>query len=376
MKTIVNYLVCTTILAASGAICVRAAETPTSSSHGKVLILKNEYTFEGDIERFENRYRVRGKGGETWVPADRVQVVVDSLEDAYAYLRKRINLDDGDERLGLARWCFSNNLQAQGMAELQAAARLRPEHIETRRLLEYWQQTASKPSKSPESRSVKPTAETEQLPPLEVTNESLGVFVTRVQPILMNTCARCHATGKGGAFHLSQVYEDSIGNRRTMERNLTAVLRQVDLTHPESSMFLVKAVSDHAHTGQAPIRDRQSAPYRTLEQWVKLTVANNPHLRDRLLDQSATSAALPLETEKQIKNGEGSQWGAESRVAADKSSTPIAKPKPQTPMETARTATSASPSPLPLLAPVDPYDPEIFNRRMHPESSKAAPAKE
>jgi hypothetical protein len=380
MKTFVCSLLVLSFAVVSGGSPLVAADRPASLIKGKVLILKTEYTIEGDIERIGDRYCVRRKVGETWVPADRVLALVASLPDAYVYLRGRINLGDPDERLRLARWCRNNGLLQQAMAELQAAADLRPSHAETRRLLLYCQQASAKATANGSSGNATtkkattphPAAEP---PPIEVTTESLGLFVTRIQPILMNTCARCHATGHGGNFHLTQVFEDSLGNRKTLERNLAAVLAQINVSQPDASRLLIKAVSDHAHTGQAPIRDRQAAPYRTLENWVKLTVADNPHLRDK--SEVATTqiptrsvetrdaAPSPFEQQPAKASNEKTQWGTEARPNATAS--PTAVPHG----DKGKTVPAA----VPTAATPDPYDPEPFNRLLHPESNKPEPGK-
>ena len=102
MKTFVSSLVLLGILAVSGGKLARAADRPPLNK-GKVLILKNEYTIEGDIERIGDRYRVRRKLGEKWVPAENVLALTASLSDAFVYLHGRINLDDPDERLKIGR---------------------------------------------------------------------------------------------------------------------------------------------------------------------------------------------------------------------------------------------------------------------------------
>ena len=271
MRTFVSSLLLLGVLAALGGGLMLAADAPHSLNKGRVLILRNEYTIEGDIERVGDQYCIHGKIGETRFPSERVLALVASLQDAYVYLRGRANLGDPDERLRLAKWCWTSGLKQQALTELQAAADLRPSHAETRRLLVYWQQAPAKGSGPQGAGSVSAgrisvanasgsSQKPADAPPIEVTTDSLGVFATRVQPILMNTCARCHATGHGGNFHLAQVFEDNINNRRTLERNLAAVLAEVDVNQPETSRLLLKAVSDHAHTGQAPLRDRQSAP--------------------------------------------------------------------------------------------------------------------
>jgi hypothetical protein len=380
MKTVVSSLLLLGVLAVSGGSPVRAADPPTLRK-GRVLLLKNEhtkYTIEGDIERVGDSYCVRNKRGEICIPAQRVLTLVASLPDAYTYLRGRINLGDPDERLRLARWCLDNGLRQQGLAELQAAVELRPSHAETRRLLLYWQQASAKADLSAQSAATKnmPPPPPVDPPPIEVTTESLGIFATRVQPILMNTCARCHATGHGGNFQLTQVFENSLNNRRSLERNLAAVLAEINVSQPETSRLLIKAVSDHAHTGQAPIRDRQAAPYRTLENWVKLTVDANPQLRDKAVptqsvatkeEAKSETPASPSE-EPRNKDGEESQWGTEAR------------PRAGTPPSTVSRSDKGKsvPPPPPSAgtgAPVDPYDPEPFNRKMHPEANKPEPGK-
>jgi hypothetical protein len=196
------------------------------------------------------------------------------------------------------------------------------------------------------------------------------MFATRVQPILMNTCARCHATGRGGKFHLAQVFENTISNRRTLERNLAAVLAEINVNQPEASRLLIKSVSDHAHTGQAPLRDRQAAPYRTLENWVKLTVADNPHLREK-----SETASIPTQNmgakdstaspfgEPRAKATEQTEWGAEARPSAITPPTSVAR-------SDKGKAAPVNPPSGKGETPIDPYDPEPFNRKMHPEANK------
>src|SRR5688500_10836658 len=140
MNTIFRPLPC--VLALAGGLTLasgpglRAGE-PARTAPGKVLVLDNDATLEGDIERVGDRYRVRRSVGETWIPADRAARLCDSKEDALAFLRRRANLDDPDERLRLARWCHLHGLRDQALAEARAALGLRPGHEESRRLVQY-----------------------------------------------------------------------------------------------------------------------------------------------------------------------------------------------------------------------------------------------
>src|SRR5262249_35621244 len=157
------------------------------------------------------------------------------------YLRSRAALNDPDERLRLANWCHLHGLHARALEEAQAAVALRPDEV-SRRLLRHLQQAASLTPRA----GTAPAEDKMSLPALDVCAETTNVFCTRVQPILMNACASCHATGRGGAFKLVRAYEDSGPNRRATQQNLVAVLGQVNLERPQGSPLLSKAASAHA----------------------------------------------------------------------------------------------------------------------------------
>ena len=121
MNTFFPLILCISVL--------QAAETPTPAdrgpSHGKVLVLENDQTLAGDIERAGDLYRVRRLIGETTVPAERVLRLCADMEEAYAFLRSRANLADADEHLRLGEWCRLNGLHDQALAEVKAAVELR-----------------------------------------------------------------------------------------------------------------------------------------------------------------------------------------------------------------------------------------------------------
>ena len=123
-----------------------------------------------------------------------------------------------------------------------------------------------------------PLPEPPPLPPVSLTEEALGQFATRVQPILMNTCAGCHANGKGGAFRLARTYDATLLDRKAVQYNVAAVLAQVKPDQPLTSPLLAKSISVHGDLNQSPLKNRQAAAYRTLEEWVRRTVSDNPQL--------------------------------------------------------------------------------------------------
>jgi hypothetical protein len=373
MTTKIRLLLCAAALAVPGRAVLHAADPQPAA--GKVLLLDHERVLEGDIELVGSQYRVRRAAGETWVQADRAMYLCASLTDAYTHLRSRANLGDADERLRLARWCHLHGLHEQAVTEVKAAAELRPDDGAVRRLLASLEQAAAAPAPAaaPQEAAAEPAA-----PVPDVSADSLCAFRTRVQPILMNACAGCHATGRGGAFKLARIYEEAGTNRKTVERNLIAVLAEVNLRSPAGSPLLTKAVSAHAGTmTEAPLRGRQAAAYRVLEEWVQRTVADNPQLHGQ--EVAATPAApepkaearRPVETvPAQPAKANDSAPGVEARsvphVPAEPAAAPAVPP----------TKSAEPPSAPPKKAaegPVDPFDPLPFNRQMHPERAEKEP---
>jgi hypothetical protein len=363
--------------------------SPRSTGH--VLLLQNQGILEGEIERHGPQYRVRRGDSETWVAAERVMWLCADWEEAFAILSRQANLHDPDERVRLARWCEHNGLHAHALAEATAAVRLRPEHAGARRLLERLQNAVAQ---APAPASTKPAeAAEEAVPAVDLNAESLALFTSRVQPILMNACACCHATGRGGKFKLVRCYDATV-NRRGLHQNLAAVLAQIDLDEPTSSPLIYKAFSAHGGTSKAPLPGRQSPPCQILGDWVETVVANNPHLRKALGRPKKTAAedmfgppavrpphqgadaaptlpeARPVSQERPVVSvGSGQAPG--SVVSAPTPAAPPTQVSPASPLAAAGPTAPAfagqEPAPGPTqTAPRDPYDPWIFNVKLRP----------
>lgn len=303
---------------------------------GRVVILESAQILEGEIEQVGNQFRVRHTVGETWVPADRVQRLCADMADAYAFLRGQANLGDPDEHLRLARWCRGHGLHEQAVAEVTQALELRPSHTESQRLLESLRRDGETP---PVTRSSAPAPEPTLPAAVEYNTDALGMFVTRVQPILMNACANCHATGRGGAsFKLTRAYSNELTNRRATQQNLAAVLAQVNRKQPEASVLLARAVTVHGEASQPPLKGRQVPAFRALEEWIQLALAHEP---------KEPAPAVPLTTETP-----GGRGPAAASFATLSNQVPAA-PK-------------SADGPCPPAPQSDPFDPMLFNRPTQP----------
>jgi hypothetical protein len=324
----------------------------------------------------DDHFRVRRLSGETLIPASQVLALCASLEDAYQFLRGRANLNDPDERLRLATWCRVNGLLAQALVEVEAAAQMRPGDVGIERLARRLRETRAHPGTAP--RPARP--EDGPNPHIDLTADALGLFATRVQPILMNTCASCHIGDRAGAFRLVRTYDPTLANRKSMQLNLSAVLAQVNLREPSLSPLLTKAVSVHAPgMVAAPLRSRELAAYRSLDEWVRRTLASNPQLLERENAMVFPATGSPAR--------DAGRFGQERSGSASSSPSIPSNPPavPPTPVAT-RTGTPSAPATAPPVPastmptdkpngpPVeDPVDPGTFNRQYHPERTGGAP---
>lgn len=339
MGTLLQIAVFSTILGLAQAAPAGDSPAPAGKGSPGVLVLENEKTLEGHIEELGGQYCVRRQAGELWVAKDRVLKLCQSREEAYQYLRTRANLQDPDEHIRLARWCNLCGLKHEAMEEIEEAVKLRPEDRESRLLLFKLQQAAADAAEN-RAKAAPATEEPAPVMPASVTSESLSIYVTKVQPILMNTCASCHAAGRGGNFKLTRVFSNSVVSRRITLQNLSAVLSQLQKDRPAASPLLVKAVSVHGDMAQPALKEL-SLPFRTLDEWVRLTI----------------KPAMP----------QGAELASDSAARTPPPATPesTAKAPAQSPPSATGTDARGNDNPAKLTPPMpgDPYDPAVFNRR-------------
>ncbi len=267
------------------------AQAPPARTKGAVLLLENERALEGDIDLQGEQYCIRKGTGEMWVPAAKALRLFANWDEALTFLKARTNLHDPDERLRLAHWCQQNNLPEHGLAEVTVALDLRPGHAHAKQLQTLLiKALATRHSAAPAG---EPAPALPPPPVIDIGAESLALFNSKVQPILLNTCASCHAHDRGGKFKLFRSHEG--GQRASLQRNLAAAIAQIHPEKPHLSPLLIKAVSVHDRAApQAPLAGgRQSVPYGTLETWVQMVVANNPHLREEFGRALPVAAAPP-----------------------------------------------------------------------------------
>ncbi|MBI2807169.1 MAG: hypothetical protein HYX68_19480 [Planctomycetes bacterium] len=334
---------------------LHAQEPGNPRDKGSVLLLKNGLAMEGAIERIGVQYCVRRGKSEVWIATEKAVRLCADWNDAYAYALAQIKGDDANSRVRLARWCHLHHLPDKALDQARAALILQPDHREAKLLVRQLERAALAPAAKPApTMTTIPHQPSEPPPSVDVSFETFVGFTTRVQPILMNTCANCHATGHGGKFHLERVYEN--GRKTTTQRNLARVAAFIDLDRPAISPFLVRAITAHGGAPIPPIKDRSARALQAMQQWVLETVAKNPQLRDYRGLQKLQTPSHGDDSKFGVPIGQKTKAPTQPIVSRGVASTEPMSPRP---MPTAR--------PMPVAtSPADDWDALHFNRHYHP----------
>ena len=239
-----------------------------------ILVLVDNQIVKGRCTPRPDGYDVEVTGGRMFIESQRIRFVAKDPDDAYLQMRRSQGVLTPDVHMQLARWCLDNNMKQYAELEVLDALRRDPNRTDARRLL-------ASLTRNDEGGSKSATGFTEFTTPkrsaIEVESRSLAglsrpiaqEFTRHVQPILMNKCATagCHGTNAESTFQLSSTARGS--SPVIAERNLAAVLKQVDLTRPSSSAFL--SVLEKAHGGQSVSMFRGRAgslQMKVLRDWV------------------------------------------------------------------------------------------------------------
>ncbi len=324
MKAIFRSLACALVGAA-----VASAAPPAAA---RTVVLDNENVLEGEVVRVDEGYEIRQPSGSSvTIPASRVLAVVANRTAAFHVIADRSNRGDADERLRLARWCAANGLPEQALIEARAAAKMRRGFLAADRYVALLEEAVKRrqPENHPEiiqakAETPKPDAAVTEVPVVEYNSESFPLFATRINAILVNTCANCHANGTARKFRLTRA-----GGRSAVTRNMMAALPFVNPKDPAASPILTKALLPHGKATEAPFKTRTHPAYQALEVWAQIARAT-----EGTAVPEVPTAAEPGKLPDVVAPGSPQsteRFGQDSKPAASKNAVP------------------------------DPFDPAIFN---------------
>ena len=156
------------------------------------------------------------------------------------------------------------------------------------------------------------------------------LFPTKIEPVLMNLCANCHAKpDHTSSFKLTRIL-DGYANTEASQKNLRATVAFIRRDDPSQSDLLLKTVTVHGGQRDPAIHLKAHPAYKNLELW--LHWATLPE-----------GTPLPL-----------------SVPTATKLQPAILTAQPVLPIPTVVTVKPSS-----ILASQDPFDPNEFNRLIH-----------
>ena len=341
-----------------------------------LLLLRNGHLLEGQVTRAGDYFIVtQGETSEIRMPADEVEALCGSLDEAYEFKARQVGSNGIGPRLDLAEWCLRHNLYARCAEQLIAAMQIAPENerlllLERRLALAV---EAPEPLPSPATPFTAEVAvDAIDKAIRDLPEASIERFTTIVQPILLNRCSagNCHGPSATSEFRLLRPLAGQVANQRFTQRNLYAALQHVNRSEPEASPLLSMPQRRHGTALVAVFDERTRDQLDELRRWVQL--ATTP----------AAPAAAPLapsQAPTTLAQAPITPANASSRVPAVLPATAMESAQPLTGSATDRNVHAMRPSldqdlgasgpakstSSARVGPRDRYDAEIFNRRFH-----------
>ena len=351
-----------------------------------VLILRNGNVMAGQITRLDNRFNVSVAGGRISVSMADTELFCRDLDEAYAHKARGVGIADIHGHLDLARWCQRQGLLQHAAGELSKASSLDPSHpmipvIERRIQMSAAPPKAAKVAAAPIERPISQ----EDLDRLarDMPTGTMEDFVRYIQPLLVNRCGavRCHGSAGENAFLLLRPPSSSRSGRRITQLNLQATLTQIDREDPTRSPLLTTALRPHGTLDISPFAGRRAGQYERLANWVHRVARDpdtvTPASLEQPVDQAVEPVVSAVYTEPVTESWADRPVGGVSDIRRHGrglgSEIPPSFDQPDANIDAPFTANrpQAKRGGLPQsLAPIDPFDPEIFNRRFHSRASR------
>jgi hypothetical protein len=333
------------------------AADPWLTPQPGLLLLKNGNILEGQITQAGDYYIVTlGQSGEVKLPAKDVDAQVATLEEAYELRRLGMFGRGAAPHLDLAEWCLRIGLHSRCGEQLVAALRIEPDNP---RISDIERRLTQAATARPAAVARKPAAALVRTDEVERTirslpKSSIEKFAAVVQPLLLNRCGanQCHGGNSKSAFTMLRPPAGQVATQRFTQRNLYAVLEQIDKSNPEASPLIVLPQQQHG-TSFVPVFDKHTQKQLAeLMAWVRMTAAD---------PQASSPATIPTGEPATLSQPSGS--AAREQTISGAASVPVAETsaaiQPSAEGAAAQRKTPASDR----FVPRDPFDPDIFNRR-------------
>ena len=276
----------------------------------RALLLSNGKVVQGEIVEDANAgvYRLRGRVGTVPYPRTMVLTAAGSVEELYRFQAARLPSGDPDERMKLTRWCLAQQLKPQAREQLLAIQEMCPDDNEVKRMLYNLASTTAPPTVDADVRqtsgelprgdapaSLDPRVvknaqkrfnalpEIFDLPQAQAVKRA-NEFADFVQPVLQQSCVRCHNEKYQGEFQLVEIkVRRDWGNSDIARANLDATLRLINPDDPARSELLSAGLVPHpAGSKNAIFKGPNDRNYQVLATWSRsLRLARAGNTADR-----------------------------------------------------------------------------------------------
>ncbi len=355
------------------------ADDPQLLPRAGVLVLRTGRVLRGEISQVGDRFVVAlSDRDEITLPVDKVEMRCDSLKDAYRRKRGELPpLAKVADHIQLADWCLRYDLMTEAAEQLMAAQRRDPsdptnEHFEKRLRLAAHRRTTPASSPIPKKTIVMP-AELDELvrglPP-----ETVEQFTNAVQPLLINRCgaSRCHGSTTDSEFRLMYPHWSKTLPRRFTQQNLQTTLGLVDHDQPEQSPLLVMSTQIHGGAEKPALSENDVAQLRLLARWVFRSVVDSDSSAPAVLQAPNALLLQPLDRPTRALNQSDTAPLSTARSSARSPGRydPLVNMAQNGVQPASHTESIQKPPVQDPETGVDPFDPEIFNRRYLKRSDK------
>jgi hypothetical protein len=271
-------------------VLINWAADPPKPVQPNLMVMADGRTMNGEITIQAGGYSIEKLGGTIFVPKEQVRCVARDLRDAYRIQRESLTDPSAASLILLAEWGISYRLYDEARDELFRALKRDPENEVARKMLQRLEEQLLAQPK-PRNANVNSDGffvqEVESLGGLS--KSAAAQFTSRVQPLLINRCggASCHSSESKSEFRLAHVRIDTRNHRRSAERNLAVVLKQIDMSDPQQSALLKVAHGPHGQYGATMFGGAQGAEQlQTIKDWVAAVAKDHQAEQAKLARQS------------------------------------------------------------------------------------------
>ena len=230
------------------------------------ILLKNEQVVNGEILGSGETVQVRSEQGIISLSRNDIVLVAPSLQEVYRF-KKENTPQSPDGFAKLAEWCVTNHLVQEATGEFDRAMRLADnpqlaEAIRNRKnaTLSMFAELDLKVQMA-EQENQKYRQWKDKIPP-----STFATFQREILPILVKNCSgiTCHS---GNSLNEFRFVPNPNNNDVDLAKNLQVVLRYIEPQVPEESPLVLIPISPHGRTTKI-FTQQNFAPYEKLNIWV------------------------------------------------------------------------------------------------------------